>query len=59
MIAHVSRRSVLAFGGALLLGAPPLRAQGTGILARLRTEKKVKVGFANQPPFSALNPDDK
>jgi polar amino acid transport system substrate-binding protein len=32
-------------------------AQGAGLLARLQASKKVRVGIANQPPFSALNPD--
>jgi polar amino acid transport system substrate-binding protein len=32
-------------------------AQGQGLLARLQASKKVRVGIANQPPFSALNPD--
>jgi len=30
---------------------------GRGLLARLQAAKKVRVGIANQPPFSALNPD--
>jgi polar amino acid transport system substrate-binding protein len=28
-----------------------------GLLPRLQASKKVRVGIANQPPFSALNPD--
>lgn len=34
-------------------------AAGTGreLLAKLQAAKKVRVGIANQPPFSALNPD--
>jgi polar amino acid transport system substrate-binding protein len=35
----------------------PASAQGRGLLARLQASKKVRVGIANQPPFSALNPD--
>jgi polar amino acid transport system substrate-binding protein len=30
---------------------------GQGLLAKLQAAKKVRVGIANQPPFSALNPD--
>lgn len=40
-------------GGA---SAQPVSA-GQGLLARLRAAKKVRIGIANQPPFSALNPD--
>ncbi len=32
-------------------------SQGQGLLARLQASKKVKVGIANQAPFSVLNPD--
>jgi polar amino acid transport system substrate-binding protein len=32
-------------------------AQGPGLLARLQASRKVRVGIANQPPFSWLNPD--
>jgi polar amino acid transport system substrate-binding protein len=55
----ISRRAVIGSGSALVLAlaARPLPAQGQGLLARLQAAKKVKVGFANQPPFSALNPD--
>lgn len=31
--------------------------KGQGLLAKLRAAKKVRIGFPNQPPFSALNPD--
>lgn len=56
---NLSRRVIIGSASALLLGfaswsAP---AQGPGLLARLQAAKKVRVGFANQPPFSALNPD--
>jgi len=32
-------------------------ASGQGTLAKLQAAKAVRVGIANQPPFSALNPD--
>ncbi len=53
---------MVALGGAVLaapaLIAPrPVLAQGQGLLARLQAAKKVRVGIANQAPFSALNPD--
>ena len=55
----VSRRAMLGSASAVLLGfaASSSQAQGQGLLARLQAAKKVRVGFANQPPFSALNPD--
>jgi polar amino acid transport system substrate-binding protein len=62
MNANSTRRRVLAVSAAALI-APALfaprttSAQGQGLLARLRASKKVRVGIANQPPFSALNPD--
>jgi polar amino acid transport system substrate-binding protein len=31
--------------------------KGQGLLAKLQAAKKVRIGFPNQPPFSALNPD--
>jgi polar amino acid transport system substrate-binding protein len=31
--------------------------KGLGLLAKLQAAKKVRIGFPNQPPFSALNPD--
>lgn len=57
-----TRRAVALGGGALAtaaaLGAPRLAsAQGQGLLARLQAAKKVRIGLANQAPFSALNPD--
>src|SRR5262245_56503938 len=61
-----TRRRVVALGAAALI-APTLfvprttaaqgQGQGHGLLARLQASKKVRVGLANQPPFSALNPD--
>jgi polar amino acid transport system substrate-binding protein len=57
-----TRRRVVALSAATLI-APTLLAprtslaQGQGLLARLQASKKVRVGIANQPPFSALNPD--
>jgi polar amino acid transport system substrate-binding protein len=57
-----TRRRVVALSAAALI-APTLftprgtSAQGQGLLARLQASKKVRVGIANQPPFSALNPD--
>lgn len=62
-----TRRRVVAVSGAVLI-APALIAprtgfaqspgpQGQGLLARLQASKKVRVGLANQAPFSALNPD--
>ena len=62
MQADWTRRRFVASGGAVL-AAPALIAtrtsfaQGPSLLARLQAEKKVRVGIANQPPFSALNPD--
>ena len=56
---HISRRQILLGGSLLTSGlVSPLAAQeGGGVLARLREAKVVKVGIANQPPFSSLNPD--
>ena len=55
---RISRRQIL-LGGSLLTSrvVSPLAAQESGVLARLREAKVVRVGIANQPPFSALNPD--
>ena len=57
-----TRRRVVVLSAAALttltLFAPrSTSAQGQGLLARLQASKKVRVGIANQPPFSALNPD--
>ena len=52
-----TRRRVVALSAAALI-APALvaprtaSAQGQGLLARLQASKKVRVGIANQPPFS-------
>jgi polar amino acid transport system substrate-binding protein len=59
----LARRSVMGGIGAvtLALASGKLSAQGApgnqGLLARLQAAKKVRVGIANQPPFSALNSD--
>src|SRR5262249_54995913 len=46
-----------AFIAPTLLAPYSASAQSQGLLARLQASKKVRVGIANQPPFSALNPD--
>jgi polar amino acid transport system substrate-binding protein len=61
-MAAVARRLVLGGLGVLQLGLAGGRvfaqaAGGQGTLARLQAAKKVTVGIANQPPFSALDPD--
>ncbi len=50
----LSRRCVLA-GAGLLLARPALAAPG--LLAQLQAAGKARVGLANQPPYSELNPD--
>lgn len=63
MIGTWSRRHVLTgfAAGTWIASSRNIWAQaagpGRGLLARLRAEKKVTVGLANQPPFSSLNPD--
>jgi polar amino acid transport system substrate-binding protein len=56
----IPRRAVLTAAGAAAVGfangARPSFA-GAGLLDKLRADKKVRVGIANQPPYSALNPD--
>ncbi len=55
----ISRRKALLGTASLLVAQPGLamaQANG-GMLARLRASKVAKVGIANQPPFSSLNPD--
>jgi polar amino acid transport system substrate-binding protein len=53
-----TRRRIVALGGAALTAIPVTAlAQGQGLLARLQASRKVRVGIANQLPFSALNPD--
>jgi polar amino acid transport system substrate-binding protein len=56
------RRAFLGGVGALVLSAAcgkasAQTASGPGLLARLQAAKKVTVGVANQPPYSALSPD--
>jgi len=62
MSGDCTRRRVVALSAAALVAPtlfPPRSAwaEGQGLLARLKAAKKVRVGIANQPPFSALNPD--
>jgi polar amino acid transport system substrate-binding protein len=57
-----TRRRVVALSGVALampalIGPRATRAEGQGLLARLQASKQVRVGLANQLPFSALNPD--
>ena len=57
-----SRRRVvtgLAAGATLAVSAPRVWSQTPGLLAKLRAAKKVRVGLANQPPFSGITPDGK
>jgi polar amino acid transport system substrate-binding protein len=58
------RRRVLGGMGFIALGstcgsafAQVAADKGRGLLAKLQAAKKVRIGFPNQPPFSALNPD--
>ena len=60
----LTRRRMLGGIGSIALASACGRAfgqqaprQGQGLLAKLQAAKKVRVGIANQPPFSALNPD--
>ena len=55
----VSRRQALLGSVAFAAGSPrlALAQSNAGLLARLRASKVAKVGIANQPPFSSLNPD--
>jgi len=65
----LTRRRVLRDVGSVALGATALGSgwgsalaqvaadKGQGLLAKLQAAKKVRIGFPNQPPFSALNPD--
>ena len=52
----LTRRRLLECGIATSLVAPA-RAQDSGLLAKLRAAGVARVGIANQPPFSSLNPD--
>lgn len=49
----------LAATSAALAFPMPALAQAPGLLAKLRAAKKVRVGLANQPPFSGITPDGK
>jgi len=56
----VTRRHVLGVAGGIAISAaagPAFAQAAGGTLARLQAAKKVRVGIANQPPYSALNPD--
>jgi polar amino acid transport system substrate-binding protein len=57
----ISRRDLLGGSGAaaLSLASVEVFAQtpSDGSLARLQAAKKARIGIANQPPFSSLNPD--
>jgi polar amino acid transport system substrate-binding protein len=58
----VRRRALVGGVGAVVVSAAcgkgsAQAASGQGLLARLQAAKRVKVGIANQPPYSALNPD--
>jgi len=60
----MGRRSVLTGLAAASLAcrignvvAQDQAGSGQGLLARLQQAKKVRVGVANQPPFSAVGPD--
>ncbi len=65
----LTRRRVLSGAGSIALGSPLVGSHcgsafaqaaadtGRGLLAKLQAAKKVRIGFPNQPPFSALNPD--
>jgi polar amino acid transport system substrate-binding protein len=65
----LTRRHLVSGVGSIALGSIALvstcgRAfaqvapdKGQGLLAKLQAAKKVRIGFPNQPPFSALNPD--
>ena len=54
---HAILASAVALAAPALLLPRAAAAEGQGLLARLQASKKVRVGLANQPPFSALNPD--
>ena len=57
----IARRNVLRGGLAcsagLLAPVMPSLAQGADLLAELRRAGVVRIGLANQPPYSGLNPD--
>lgn len=53
------RRLMSGFAGLALTGSAKAQgaASGAGLLEKLRKAGVAKVGVANQPPFSSLNPD--
>jgi polar amino acid transport system substrate-binding protein len=59
----ITRRALLsnAVAGGLTVATPKVwaeaKAADQGLLARLRAQKSARVGLANQPPFSVINPD--
>ena len=65
----LTRRRMLSATGSVALASTALWSarrsafaqatpdKGQGLLAKLQAAKKVRIGFPNQPPFSALNPD--
>lgn len=63
MASNISRRALLAqtVAGGFAVASQKVWAQAKspdqGLLARLRAQKKVRVGVANQLPFSMVNPD--
>jgi polar amino acid transport system substrate-binding protein len=52
----VARRGFVGLGAALAMPAATGRAQ-EDMLAQLRRQGVVRIGLANQPPYSGLNPD--
>jgi polar amino acid transport system substrate-binding protein len=59
-VTELSRRAAIVGGLSLAVLRPGgAHAQGSAdsTLARLRAAKKARIGIANQPPFSSLNPD--
>jgi len=63
MTKGLSRRTLirsLAVGGLVLPGHrvwAQASSGGAGLLAQLQAAKSVKIGLANQPPYSGMNPD--
>jgi polar amino acid transport system substrate-binding protein len=57
----LSRRTALGavgvVAGQMVWGKVWAQPGSGGLLAKLQVAKKVRVGVANQPPYSALNPD--
>jgi len=57
-----TRRNLLrtisaAAAAAPFVGAAPAIAQSGGLLERLRRAGTIRIGIANQPPYSGMNPD--